>query len=209
VTRSPCWIYLLDPPAGSIGDGNRKDTGLPSRAVLHVLDAPVRVAADPATSGFPADIVEGSYVLRVESPGHRPQEEAVEAHGDFSEDFVLNPAPAHIVRESSRPCGPSSDQIDITTPGRAFNLVDDASQYVSLGIIPVQREQLHGSLCRLRRIRQLGRRFQLSWWQQNPCTFLPSNAIDAFWDDLNPASELQGTICAEMVDWHFFVLQLF
>jgi hypothetical protein len=203
----------LDPAPQSILSGTvtGQGTGLPLRAVLNFLDTPVTVATDPATGGYVTDVAEGSYLLRVESPGYRPQERLIEVQGDLVADFALNPALAYMVRESSRPCGPAFAWIDITATGQSYNLADDAYQYVSLGggtftFYGTGYSSLYvGSNGYV----TFGSGSNFPGGNTIPSSFAPNNAIYAFWDDLNPAGGSQGTIYTELVDEHLFVIEFY
>jgi subtilisin family serine protease len=203
----------LDPAPQWILSGTvtGQDTGLPLRAVLHLLDTPVTVATDPATGGYVTDVAEGSYLLRVESPGYQPEERPIDVQGDLIEDFVLTPEPAYMVRESSRPCGPSFEWIDITATGQAYNLGDDANQYVSLGggSFTFYGTSYSNLFIGSNGFITFGSGSSYPGGNAIPSTFLPNNAIYAFWDDLNPANGAQGTIYTELVDGHLFVIEFY
>jgi hypothetical protein len=201
----------LDPAAHWILSGTvtGQDTGLPLQAVLRVLDTPVFVATDPATGGYFTDVAEGSYLLRVQSPGYQPEERAIEVQGDLVEDFVLDPEPTYMVRESDCPCGPSFEWIDITATGQPHNLADDANQNVSLGgaTFTFYGNSYTDLYVGSNGYVTFGADSSFPGGNQIPSTFLPNNAIYAFWDDLNPANGAQGTVYTELADGHLFVIE--
>ncbi len=200
---APLWTL-----AGTVTDGT---SGLPLRATLALLDTPVSVVSDPASGFYSATVAQGTYTLQASSPGYAPQARAITVTGDLVEDFDLLPAAGYYLRDSTRPCGPAFNWIDITAGGTPRYLADDANVSVSLGG---------------RSFRYYGTDYTSLYIGSNgyvtfgagsnfpggntiPSPFLPNNGIYAFWDDLNPASGSQGVIYTQLVDDHLFVIEFY
>jgi subtilisin family serine protease len=203
----------LDPaPVWSLsGSVVEQGSGMPLRATLNLLDAPVTTTTDPLTGGYAVDVSEGSYTLRASSPGYEPQERAITVQGDLTEDFALQPVVTYYVRDNTAPCGPTFDWIDITATGQAHNLADDANQYVSLGGPTFSFYGLDYNALYLgsNGFVTFGSGSNYPGGNTIPSGFPPNNAIYAFWDDLNPAYGSQGTIYTELVDGHLFVVEFY
>jgi subtilisin family serine protease/PKD repeat protein len=194
--------------SGTVSDVS---TGAPLRATLTLLDTPVSVLSDPASGFYTTTVAQGSYTLRASSPGYTPQERAITATGNLVEDFSLQPEHSYSLRDSTLPCGPIFNWIDITATGQPHNLSDDASEYVSLA---GRQFSFYGTDYSALYIGSNGYvTFGVgsNWPGGNtiPSTFQPNNAIYAFWDDLNPANGSQGVIYTQLVDNHLFVIEFY
>jgi hypothetical protein len=204
---------LLDPaPVWTLsGTVTEQGAGLPLRATLRVLDTPVAIDTDPATGSYITDIAEGSYNLRVESPGFQPQERAIDVQTDLVEDFILVPESTFMLRDSSRPCGPTFSWIDITGTGLAHSLGDDAFKYVGLGggSFNYYGNTYSGLFVSSNGFISFGAGSSVPGGNAIPSAFPPNNAIYAFWDDLNPANGSQGTILTELVNGNLFIVEFY
>jgi subtilisin family serine protease/PKD repeat protein len=201
IDRAPGWAL-----SGTVTDAN---SGAPLRATLALLGTPVSVSTDPVTGFYTTTAAEGSYTLRASSPGYVPQERAVTVTGNLTGDFALLPEPAYALRDSTLPCGPAFNWLEISGSGQPYNLQDDAYAAVTLPRPFAFYGQVYTNL-------YVGSNGQLTFALTGanypggnaiPDPFLPNNAIYAFWDDLNPASGSQGTIYTELVDGRYFVIE--
>ncbi len=201
----------LDPaPVWTLaGTVTEQGSGAPLRATLSLLNTPVSTATNPATGDYAMPVAEGSYILRASSPGYAPQEWPIVVQGNLTETLQLQPEVAYYVRDNLRPCGPEFSWIDITSSGTPYNLGDDANQYVSLG---GRQFTFYGTSYNALYIGSngfvtFGSGSNYPGGNTIPSTFLPNNALYAFWDDLNPANGNQGKVYTQLVDGHLFVIE--
>jgi subtilisin family serine protease len=181
----------------------------PLPAVLSLWNTPVSTATSPDTGAYRMDVAEGSYVLRALSPGYEPQERAIAIAGDRIEDFLLQPVDSYYVRDTGDCGGPVYDWIDVSATGTAHSLSDDSSQYVSLDgrQFTFYGNSYSGLYVGSNGYITFGSGSTYPGGNTIPSSFLPNNAIYAFWDDLNPSGGSQGTIHTQLVDGHLFVIQ--
>jgi len=206
LTLDPAPVYTL---SGTVTDGV---TGSPLRATLSLLNTPVQASTDPATGHYSAPVAQGTYTLLATSPGYLPESRPVVIQGNRVENFALQPAVSYFLRRSNAPCGPAFSWIDITASGQPFYLGDDASAWVSIGgIFPFYGNNYNSLYIGSNGQVVFGSSSGAGWPGGNtiPSTFLPNNAIYAFWDDLNPASGSQGTVYTQLVDGHLFVIEFY
>lgn len=203
----------LDPAATWTLSGTvtEQGSGEPLRATLSLLNTPVSADTEPDTGGYGMVVAEGDYVLRADSPGYEFQEVDISVQADLIQDFELQPEITYYVRDSLGPCGPDFDWIDITATGQPYNLGDDSNQYVSLG---GSQFTFYGNSYDAFYIGSngfvtFGSGSSYPGGNTIPSTFLPNNAIYAFWDDLNPSFGTQGTIYTELVDEHLYVVEFY
>ncbi|MBN1137389.1 MAG: S8 family serine peptidase [Anaerolineae bacterium] len=201
---APVWTL-----SGQVTD---QGSGAPLMATLAVLGTPVTVTSDPASGEYNAQVAQGSYTLRVSSPGYISQDRAIDMQANLVEDFALAPQATYLVRDSEGPCGPVFDWIDVTGTGTPRNLADDANTYVALPAgqpFSFYGTSYTGLYIGSNGYVTFGAGSSYSGGNTIPSTFLPNNAIYAFWDDLNPASGAQGTIYTQVVDNHLFVVEFY
>ena len=203
----------LDPaPAWTLsGQVTDQGSGAPAPATLTLLGTPVTVTADPASGEYSAQVAQGSYTLRASSPGYLSQDRAIDMQGSLVEDFALTPQTTYLVRDSDGPCGPAFDWIEISATGTARNLADDANVGISFGgpSFTFYGTAYTGVFVGSNGYVTFGAGSNFPGGNTIPSTFLPNNAIYAFWDDLNPASGSQGTIYTQVVDDHLFVVEFY
>jgi subtilisin family serine protease len=181
-------------------------------ATLTLLRTPVTAAADPATGEYSAQVAQGSYTLRASSPGYLSQDRAIDVQADLVEDFALVPEPTYLVRDNADSCGPAFGWIDITTTGTPRSLADDANTSVALPSgqpFTFYGTSYSGLYIGSNGYVTFGAGSSYPGGNTIPSTFLPNNAIYAFWDDLNPASGAQGTIYTQVVDDHRYVVEFY
>lgn len=157
-------------------------------------------------------VAQGRYRMQITKAGYVPQERDIDVQDDLVEDFELVPEPTYLVRHSDRECGSAFDWIDITTTGTPRSLADDAATSVSL---PAGRsfsfygQGYTGLYIGSNGYVTFGAGSTYPGGNSIPSTFLPNNAIYAFWDDLNPAGGTQGQIYTELVADHLFVIEFY
>ena len=202
---------MLDPApewalSGQVTDGN---SGAPVAATLSLLGTPVTVTSDPASGEYSAQVAQGSYRLRASSPGYVPEERAIDVQGDTSEDFALTPEATFLVRDNRGPCGPVLEWIELQATGTPRSLADDANVGVSFGgpTFTFYGTAYPGVFVSSNGYVTFGTGSSYPGGNTIPSTFLPNNAVYAFWDDLNPAGMTQGTVYTQMVDDHLFVVE--
>jgi subtilisin family serine protease len=200
---APVWTL-----SGHVTDKD-SDAALP--AIVTVLDTLISTATNPSTGGYTTGVAQGVYTLRASSPGYVSQDKAIALQGDLVQDFALAPEATYLVRDNTAPCGPAFDWIDITASGQRLNLANDASQYVSLGggTFTFFGQAYTGLYVSSNGYVAFGAGSAYPGGNTVPSPFVPNNAIYALWDDLNPASGSQGTIYAQLVANHLFVVEFY
>ena len=200
---APVWTL-----SGQVTD---QSSGAPLLATLVLAGTPVTATSDPTSGEYSAQVAQGSYTLRASSPGYVSQERAVDVQGNLVEDFALAPQTTYLVRDSEGPCGPAFDWIELQGSGTPRNLADDANMSISFGgpSFTFYGASYTGLYIGSNGYITFGAGSSYPGGNAIPSTFLPNNAVYAFWDDLNPAGGSQGTIYTQIVDNHLFVVEYY
>jgi subtilisin family serine protease len=203
---NPLPVWTL---SGQVTD---QTNGAPIPAALTLLGTPVTAHADPGTGEYSAQVAQGNYTLRASSPGYVSGDRVVDVQGSLVEDFALVPQTTYLLRDNADSCGPALDWIEISATGTPLGLADDANSYVAF---PAGRpftfygSSFTGLYIGSNGYVTFGTGSSYPGGNTIPSSFLPNNAIFAFWDDLNPANGAQGTIYTQLVDNHLFVVEFY
>ncbi len=211
-TVTPLDLALPPAPLWTLsGVVQEAGSGAPLRATVALRHTPITLTTDPTGGAYSGTVAEGSYRLRVSSPGYQVEERAITITDDLSESFALQPLPTYYLRDSTDPCGPVFSWVDITASGQPYSLGDDTYQYVSLGgrQFPFFGNPYTSLYIASNGYLVFGSGSSYPGGNAIPSPFPPNNAIYPFWDDLNPAYGSQGTIYTELVGDDLFVIEFY
>lgn len=202
-------IVLLPAPVWNVsGQVTEDDSGDPLAASITFVDTPVAANTDPATGVYTAAVPQGTWWVRVESPGHASEVVQVVMDQDRSLDFALEPVFNYAMRAGDALCGAPFNWID-ATGGAVRNLSDDAFTRVALGKAFTFYGAAYTDLyVGSNGIVTFGSGNE-KWSGTIPSPDAPNNGIYAFSTDLNPKSGAQGkiyTLWADsdtlVIEWH-------
>lgn len=180
-------------------------TGDPLAATLEFVDTPVGASTDPSTGEYSAEIFEGTYWIKVTSPGHSTDVVQVVVDQDLVLNFSLDAIDNYYMRQEE--CQPAFDWID-ATGGTQLSLGDDAAALV---IFPSGKSiDFYANEYTMLFVGSNGLvtfgTSNTKWSGPIPDPALPNNGIYAFSDDLYPGVNV-GRVYWTVVDDRYFVVE--
>lgn len=190
------------------GTVTEEGTGAPLLATIQFPDTPV--SGETASNGlYAVDIAQGTYWMKVSSPGHTVEVIQVTVDENLSLDFELTPIFNYYMRTADSTCSPSTFEWLDATGGTPRNLGDDAAAFVSL---PAGRNftfygQTYTTLYVVSNGIVVFGTTNSKWSGPIPDPATPNNGIYAFSTDLNPENGSQGTIYTHYLNDRYFVIE--
>jgi PKD repeat protein len=181
-------------------------TGNPLAASVEFVNTPVMTYTDGGTGNYAADVAEGTWWMRVASPGHATEVLQASVDQDLTINFDLDAIYNYYMRSGDATCGAPFAWVD-ATDGTPHPLSDDSNAYVNFG----QNFTFYGASYSGVYIGSNGLlAFTVTgsnkWSGPIPDPAAPNNGIYAFSTDLDP-SVGSGMVYHKWVDGRYFVTE--